>query len=198
MFETNNFFDVMLEKQTYKNIFYLLLSFPLGTFYFVFLMTGLTLGFGLTVILIGIPILFLIFFSGRILVNFEIKMLNNFLNTDINHLSNYEYGELSIFQKVKKQLTDINTWKGIIYLFLKFPISLFSFIITVVLLSISLAFLSAPLTYQFSYISFGSYQINTLFEALLMSFAGIIITIISINILNQVTLVVKKYSNELL
>lgn len=198
MLNTNNFFDVLLEKQTYKNIFYLLLSFPLGTLYFVFLMTGLTLGFGLTVILIGIPILFIIFFSGRILVNFEIKMLNNFLNTDINYLSNYEYGELSVFQKVKKQLTDINTWKGITYLFLKFPIGLFSFIITVVLLSISLAFLSAPLTYQFSYISFGFYQITNLYEALLMSFTGLIITIISINILNHVALVVKKYSNELL
>jgi hypothetical protein len=35
----------------------LLLSFPLGIFYFVFLVTGFSLGFGLLITLMGIPIL---------------------------------------------------------------------------------------------------------------------------------------------
>ncbi|RCW51616.1 putative sensor protein [Halanaerobium sp. ST460_2HS_T2] len=198
MFRINSYFKVLMEKQTYKNILYLLLSFPLGIFYFVFLMTGLTLGFGLIVILVGIPILFIILILSRILVNFEISILNNLLNTNINPLAIYEYEEVNIFQKVKKQLSNSVTWKGIIYLFLRFPLGIFSFTITISLLSVSLVFLSAPLTYQFSYISFGNYQINNLFTALLMSFVGIILTIISTNILNHLTFLIKKYSNEFL
>ena len=44
-------------------------------------MAGLTLGFGLIGILVGIPILSIILISSRILVNFEIKILStNILN----------------------------------------------------------------------------------------------------------------------
>lgn len=50
------FFGVVAEPRSYLNIVYLLLAFPLGTFYFVFLVTGLSLGFGLIITLVGIPI----------------------------------------------------------------------------------------------------------------------------------------------
>ena len=43
-------FSVVVRPQTYLNIFYLLLSFPLGIAYFVFLVTGLSVGFGLLII----------------------------------------------------------------------------------------------------------------------------------------------------
>ena len=35
-------FRVLWEKQTYVNLLYLLVSFPLGIFYFVFLLIGLS------------------------------------------------------------------------------------------------------------------------------------------------------------
>ena len=37
-------FGVVWEPRTYLNVLYLLISLPLGTFYFVFLVTGLALG----------------------------------------------------------------------------------------------------------------------------------------------------------
>ena len=39
------FFDVIVKPHTWRNVGYLLLAFPLGIFYFVFLVTGLSLGF---------------------------------------------------------------------------------------------------------------------------------------------------------
>ena len=51
------FFTAPVEVRTYTNLFYLALAFPLGLFYFIFLLTGLALGFGLTIIWIGLPIL---------------------------------------------------------------------------------------------------------------------------------------------
>ena len=59
MNETTNsmkqFFGVAARGQTYLNIIYLLLSFPLGTAYFVFLVAGLLLGLNLLIIWVGIP-----------------------------------------------------------------------------------------------------------------------------------------------
>ena len=52
-------------------------------------MAGLTLGFGLIGILVGIPILYIILISSSILVNFEIKILNNLLNTNLDYLQLY-------------------------------------------------------------------------------------------------------------
>ena len=46
------------KASTAKNIAYLLLSFPLGVFYFVVLITGLSVGIGTVVVWLGIPILF--------------------------------------------------------------------------------------------------------------------------------------------
>jgi len=41
------FFGVVAREGTYLNIIYLLLAFPLGTAYFIFLVTGLSLGLSL-------------------------------------------------------------------------------------------------------------------------------------------------------
>ncbi len=50
-------FETVAERQTYYNIAYLMLSFPLGLFYFVYLVTMLSLGFGLAVTVVGLPLL---------------------------------------------------------------------------------------------------------------------------------------------
>ena len=54
------FFRVIIDGRAYFKILYVFLTFPLGIFYFVFLITGLSVGIGLTIIWIGIPILLLI------------------------------------------------------------------------------------------------------------------------------------------
>jgi hypothetical protein len=51
------FFGVAIWGQTYLNLLYLLLAFPLGLFYFVLLVTGFSLGFGLLILWVGVIIL---------------------------------------------------------------------------------------------------------------------------------------------
>ncbi len=53
----STFFGVIARPQSYINIFYLLLAFPLGIAYFVFLVTGISVGASLIIIWVGIPIL---------------------------------------------------------------------------------------------------------------------------------------------
>ena len=74
------FFGVVAEPRSYLNIVYLLLAFPLGTFYFVFLVTGLSLGFGLIITLVGIPILLLVLSGSWVLCRFERQVAITLLN----------------------------------------------------------------------------------------------------------------------
>ena len=50
---------VARRPQTYRNILYLLASFPLGLCYFIFLITALSIGVSTLIVWIGIPILLL-------------------------------------------------------------------------------------------------------------------------------------------
>ena len=54
---------VAWQPQTYRNIFYLLASCPLGIFYFAFLVPTLLVGLGSAIAGVGIPILFLALFG---------------------------------------------------------------------------------------------------------------------------------------
>ncbi len=60
MSTSKRFFGVIAEPQSYINIFYLLLAFPLGIAYFVFLVTGISVGASLIIIWVGVPILALV------------------------------------------------------------------------------------------------------------------------------------------
>ncbi len=79
-----NFFKVITEGKTYLSMFYLLLSFPLGIIYFVFIVTGLSLGLGLAITLLGIPILFLTLLLWRVFAKFEIILAESMLNIKIH------------------------------------------------------------------------------------------------------------------
>ncbi len=54
------FFGVVRRPETWLGILFDWLAFPLGLFYFVFLVTGLSLGVGLVVVWVGIPILLVV------------------------------------------------------------------------------------------------------------------------------------------
>ena len=64
------FFGVVAQEETYLNLIYLLLAFPLGTVYFTFLVTGLSLGIGLLIVWIGVALIVLdcglLYFAARL------------------------------------------------------------------------------------------------------------------------------------
>ena len=72
-------FHYLIEKQTYLNLAYLLLAFPLGIIYFVFLVTGFSLGFGLIVTFLGIPILLGMLAATWGIAAFERQLANQLL-----------------------------------------------------------------------------------------------------------------------
>ena len=60
------FFGVVARRESWLNLLYLALAFPLGLFYFIFLIVCLSVGISLVIIWVGIFILGLTRFQKRL------------------------------------------------------------------------------------------------------------------------------------
>jgi hypothetical protein len=185
---TNGFFGVLLDPQSYLNMAYLLTAFPLGTFYFVFLVTGLALGAGLSITLLGIPILGVVFASTRALCTVERRIANAVLKTRIPSTPETEHVS-GLWNQFKALLKDRTTWTGMLYLFIKFPLGIATFTVTVVLISASLALIGTPIVTPFVDIDFVFWQVTTWQGTLILTLFGIMLLFVSFHLLNGLALV---------
>ena len=195
------FFGVVADPQSYLNVLYLLLAFPLGIGYFVFLVTGTSLAVGLAIIWVGIPILLIVLVVSWALCQFERALAVMLLKEDIppmaredrsagagagvSGLSIEERLFVSVWRRLKAHLANRLTWTGIVYLLLKFPAGIASFVVVVTLVSLTFAFVGAPLYYGVDDgIDLGVWQIDMLWEAAILSVAGVFLGFISLNVMN--------------
>jgi hypothetical protein len=176
----NRFINVAFQKQTYLNIIYLLFTFPLGTAYFIFLVTGLSLGLSLSVVWVGIPILILVFLAWWEIASFERQLAIWFLDVDIAPMGIEEVTGGSILDKMVQRLKNPVTWKALFFLFIKFPLGILSLVVTVLLISISLSMLLIPLAHGFR----GLVWSGSNGEVLIVFILGLVITLISMHIMN--------------
>jgi Putative sensor len=141
-------FKALGHKQTWLNVLYLLMAFPLGTFYFVLLVTALSVGLGTVIIWIGIPILFLTYLAIRGLAALERVMARQILHVEIPVARNsHTRTKFSWWQWVKDGLGSSSTWKSLAYLFIKFPLGIFSFTVALTLLTAAFALILEPVAY---------------------------------------------------
>ena len=178
-----DFVNVAFRKQTYMNILYLLFTFPLGTAYFVFLVSGLSLGFSLVTIWVGIPILILIFLAWWEIASFERQIAIWFLGVDIPPMTRGPANN-DLVGKGLKRIKNPVTWKALIFLFLKFPMGIISLIFSAVLMSLTLSMILSPVLYRFYEISFGTFQVNSLGASLLVAILGVVLGIVSLHLMN--------------
>jgi len=179
----NGLFGVVTNPQSYMNIVYLLLAFPLGTFYFVFLVTGLSLGFGLSITLLGIPLLGLVLGGSWALCRFERGAAIAMLKVGIPAGSPRSESK-GLWSRVKALLKDGMTWTGMLYLFLKFPLGIATFTIVVTLMAVTLALLAAPILYLYADIDLVIWYVDTLPEAFALTLIGIVMLFISMHLMN--------------
>lgn len=193
------FFTAPIEVRSYTNLFYLLLSFPLGIFYFVFLVTGLAVGFGLTLIWVGLPILALVFATSFGMAALERRLAIHLLGADVPPMTPPPAAEpRSIWQTIQQFLANPVTWKGMGYLFLKFPLGILSFVVTIALLSVSAGLMLAPLAYAWGDLNIDFWVVDSYFETFLISAVGVMFLFLSINILNGLALVWREFAEVML
>lgn len=169
------FFRIYTNPQTYLNFLYLLFAFPLGLFYFVFLVVGFSLGLGLAILWIGLFILAGTMAASWGFCALERGMAISLLKIQIAPMETQAVGPLTFWQRVKSFLTNPVTWKGLLFLLLKFPVGLAVFIFLVTGITIPAVFLASPALYRIIDIQILGpvWQVNSLPEALVLFFIGI-------------------------
>jgi hypothetical protein len=203
-----SFFEVYIKKQTYLNLVYLLLAFPLGLSYFIFLITGLSVGLGLLIIWVGILILLLVYAVWYGMLALERILAIYLLNEAIPPMIKRDLSGKSLWEKLAATLTSSVTWKGLFFLFLKFPLGLVSFVALTVFGSISAALLAAPLYYNtfspeidftFENVPVQSFWlIDSLPEAMTACFVGFLLLTASLHLFNAMAKVSGKIAYGLL
>lgn len=186
-------------EQFLLRMLYLFLSFPLGIFYFVFLITGVSLGIGLSIIWIGIPLLFLVITGWWGMARLERTIAAGLLQADLAPAAPRPAGS-GLIDRLKRLLTDPFTWKGLLFLFLKFPLGILSFVLSVSLVSVSLSLILAPFYYWIPEVdlNFVFARVVTMEGALFVSLVGVAIGFVTVIVLNGLALMWRSLAQVLL
>ncbi|MBI1923482.1 sensor domain-containing protein [Candidatus Poribacteria bacterium] len=211
---TRRFLGVVARGQSYLNIIYSLLAFPLGLFYFVFLITGLSVGLALFIIWIGIPILLFMLAAWWGLAVFERQLAIWLLRADIPPMSRGSASGEGLWGGFKTHLKNPVTWKALAYLLARFPLGILSFVVLVVAIGLTIGLLAAPFIYQSETIAFtnghfsfhadmseytiGPWQVDTLGEALICSILGIGLGLSSMHVINGLAFVSGRFARLML
>jgi hypothetical protein len=192
------FFGVLADPQSYLNIVYLLFSFPLGLFYFILLITGITVGISLAILLIGLVVLFLTLLASRGLAAWERQLSIWLLEAHIPPQPRLALSTDKAWDSFKAILADSFTWRGFLFLMLKFPLGIISFVITVFFVAMTLSLLLTPLVYHVVPVTIGLWRITSLEAALLCLACGLLLGILSIYVMNGLAFVWRALAMALL
>lgn len=169
------YFTIFAKPKMYLTLLYLFLAFPLGLAYFILVVVGFSLGFSLLILWIGIIILALLFPTIWLLISFERLQTTHLLGIPIPVTVPASSENNSLWQKIKMFLTDPATWKGILFILLKFPIGIISFVLLVTGFAVLSAMIFSPLiiSWQWAPINFGLWRVDTISEAIGLCILGL-------------------------
>jgi hypothetical protein len=183
-------FGPVLERQTYRHALYLLLSFPLGIVYFVTLAVGFSVGLGTAIVLAGLVILVVMMQVARMYGRLERQLAKAFLD------ATFEPPQLSPL-KWRAAITDRRTWTTLLYLILRFPIGIVSFV-AVILLAASIPLMATPMLYAFLPLSVDGSPISTSGDAMLISLLGSVFFLTLVHVVNGLAAMCRRLATALL
>jgi len=192
------YFGVITKKETYLNLVFLLLAFPLGLFYFISLVVGFSVGISLLIIWVGFFILVLLFPAIWYAIAFERIQAIHLLGEKIPPMTKPTVTDQRMIDKIKAFFTNPVTWKGLLYLFLKFPIGIIEFTILVTGLSIAIGFLAAPFIFPFVEINFGLWIVDSFSEAIGLFVVGILLFPAILHFFNLICKINGKFAKLML
>lgn len=139
------FFGVAADARTWGALFYMLLALGTGTVYFVVVVVGLSLSAGLSILIIGVPLIVLFVGVVRVMSLLEGRIVETMLGVRMPRRPVYAGYGLPLLKRVGAMFTDPRTWTALLYMLLMLPLGIAYFTIAATLLSVSLAFIASPL-----------------------------------------------------
>lgn len=144
--------------QSYRNLLYLALTFPLGLGYFIVLSVGLSLGVGLSILLVGIPLFLAVLVLAHGLATLERIQARVLLGLSVPD-PGYAFMEVEgLRARIEGLLLDHMTLRSVIHLVTKLAFGVASFT-TIVAGGVTTAvFLAVPLYYDRPGVNVGLFQ----------------------------------------
>jgi uncharacterized membrane protein len=139
------FFGVFLDPRAYTSLFFMLLCLATGIIYFVFAIVGLSMSAGLAVLIIGVPFFLMFVAVGRVVSLAEGRLIEAMTGVRMPRRPVYQGSALGFWARIGEMLRDRRTWTTIAYFVLMLPIGIIYFVLAVVGLCVSLAFIALPI-----------------------------------------------------
>jgi len=198
-FSDSRFFDIIIEKQTYRNFIYSVISFFLAVFYFVFLLSGLLISVLLSVVWVGVPFLIFVFDGVWFFVGLERKLLIWFFDVkaavlikDIQYYPNQMKTFLSY-------LRNRRTWRYFGYLLLKFPLGIISIIVPLIFLALTFLMVYFPIISVFGKINvFNFYYTESYIEVVFVFFCATVLWFGLLNVINWISRIMLFFTQKML
>jgi len=139
------FFGVYADPRAYLCLLYLLLTLVTGVAYFTFATIGLSLSFGLAILIIGVPFFLAFIGIARVIALAEGRIVESLLGVRMPRRPPYRDRDTPFWQRVVEMLKDPRTWSTLLYLLLMLPLGVFYFTFAVVGIVVSIATFLAPI-----------------------------------------------------
>lgn len=144
------FFGIAVDPRAWASMFYMLLALPTGIFYFTWAVTGVSLSFGLMILVIGLPLTVLFLATVRALSLVEGRIVEVMLGERMPRRPRYAPPNQPLMEKVKQLFTDARTWGTLFYMVLMLPLGIFYFTLLVTCVSVGLALALNPVVHVIS------------------------------------------------
>ena len=175
-----------------------MLAFPLGLAYFVFLVVALSVGISLTIVMVGIPLLVLSVVLWRLMARLERVQARVLLGATVPSGPPIWRGEEGFWQNIKSLVGSGATWLEFVFLVLKFPVGIVSFVLWVTGLSVVVAFIGAPFLQYFGWFTVGGERIDSWPLAFVLVPVGILALFVWLHVMNGWSWVSARLAEQLL
>jgi signal transduction histidine kinase len=165
------FVRAALRPQTFLNLLYLLAAFPLGLAYFIVLVIGISVGAALAVVIVGLGILLATLGATLLMAAVERGMARALLGVPI--AQPVDRRDLRPLKRVGRWLRDPVTWKGLVFVALKFPLGVVTLALVAASAFLSLVFLFAPLIVLVTPVTVFGWIVETPLQALPLTVVGV-------------------------
>ncbi len=189
--EIDRIFGPVVEPQTYRNLLYTFISFPFGLTAFVMVLTGLAMGIGMAIIVVGFVILALTLALARAFGAVERSLARSLLGAA------FETAVKAPGSGFRGGLTDRRSWTSAAYFVLRLPVVVVGFAVSMVLVS-SVPLIATPFLYATLPVYVGGERVTTSDEAMLVSLGGCVLFLLAVHAVNGIAAISRRMAVALL
>lgn len=163
-----------------RSTLYFLLSFPLGTAYFAFVVGGVAAGVSLLVFVVGAVVLAAVAAVSRRLAAFDAALGARLFDVPAPAPSTPRSSD-GLLDATIAELSSVSGYRAVLYLLFRFAVGLVGFTYVVTWVGLAVGFLSAPLYYddpEFTVSLGGVLAVDTLPVALAVAAIGVVVAVL--------------------